>query len=189
MKKFLILILTILSFFIYSTGDSACPEKNVLRTMSTKMPSFKAVLPLTYSKINSAGALINKAGTKLTISLSNMKNLSIKQLSNDFALPIKKKSEFIADIEFRNGKDKVIAGSYSGSSGYGRPFWVFAEVKVHKGEKGAIVSLGIREGEATIIKLTSDMVCGKFELRSKKGLSTKSVISGEFNVKLERSRW
>lgn len=189
MKKIFLIILTVLFVFIYSTGESSCPGGNILTKMTTEMTSFKSASPLDHSKINSAGALINKAGTKLTVSLSNMNNLSINQLANDFVLPIKKKSEFIADIEFRNKKDKIRAGTYSGSSGYGKPFWVFAEVKVHKGEKGVIVSLGIREGEATISKLTSDRICGKFELRSKKGSSTKSIISGEFNVNLKRSRW
>lgn len=189
MKKIFLMILMVLFIFIYSTGEPACPGENILTKMTTEMPSFKAVSPLNYSKINSAGAIMNKAGTKLTVSLSNMKNLSVNQLTNDFILPVKNKSEFIADIEFRNGKKLITAGTYSGSSGYGKPFWVFVEVKVHKGKKGAIVSLGIREGKATITKLTSDRICGKFELRSKKGSSTKSVISGEFNAKLKKSRW
>ena len=189
MKKIFFQVLIILALFTYSTAGGSCPEENIIKKMATNMASFKAVSPLDYNIIRSGGAQINKAGTKLTISLSNMDNVTIKRLANDFVLPITKKTQFIADIEFRNAKKPITTGTYKGSSGYGKPFWAFAEIKLHKGEKGVIVSLGIREGEAIITKMTENSICGKFNLRSKKGGSQDSVLSGEFNVKLERSRW
>lgn len=189
MKKIFLPVLIILTLFIYSTANGGCPEKNIIKKMTTTMASFKAVSPLNYNIIRSGGAQLNKAGTKLTISLSNIEGVSISNLSNDFVLPITKKDQFIADIEFRNAKKPITAGTYKGTAGYGKPFWAFAEIKLHKGEKGVIVSLGIREGEAIITKMTETSICGKFDLRSKKGGSQNSILSGEFNVKLERSRW
>ena len=189
MKKFMIFCLSIFLITVFSIIGKNCPEKNIIKKMSTNMDSFKAVSPLDHSIIRAGGAQLNKAGTKLTVSLSNMEKLSIKKLVNDFVLPITRKDQFILDIEFRNAKKEIVAGAYSGSSGYGKPFWAFAEVKLHKGEKGVIVSMGIREGEAIITKITDSMVCGKFELRSKKGSTQNSSLTGEFNVKLERSVW
>ena len=188
MKK-LLLIISIFLMIGHSTQAAECPKENKLTKMDSGMVSFQDVSPLDFSKINSAGALIDKAGKKLTVSLSNGIDLSTAQLANDYVLPIKDKKIFIVDIEFRNNKDPIVAGSYSGASTFGKPFWGFAEVKVHKGEKGVVVILGIKEGTATIIKLTADSVCGTFSLRTKTDSKIQSVISGEFNVKLEKSKW
>ncbi len=189
MRKTIVLLFIIPILFNFFISAESCPENNIINKMATNMDSFNAVSPLDHSKIRSSGAQLNKAGTKLTVSLSNMEGLSIKKLVNDFVLPITKKEQFILDIELRNGKNEVVAGTYSGASGYGKPFWAFAEVKLHKGEKGVIVSLGIREGEVIITKMTDKTVCGKFELRSKKGSKQSSMLSGKFNTKLERSAW
>lgn len=189
MKNFKVFCLSFLLLFAISISGENCPEKNAIKKMSTNMDSFKAVSPLDHSTIRSVGAQLNKKGTKLTVSLSNMKDISIKKLANDFVLPITKKDQFILDIEFRNANNEIIAGTYSGSSGYGKPFWAFAEVKLHRGEKGVIVSLGIRQGEAIITKMTDKIVCGKFNLKSKTGSNQNSILSGEFNVNLERSVW
>ncbi|MCP5107609.1 MAG: hypothetical protein GY950_29750, partial [bacterium] len=72
------------------------------------------------------------------------------------------------------------------AAGYGKPFWVTAEVKVHKGEKNVIVSLGVLQGSAEIVEMKGDTMCGSFSLKNKKG---DSAVSGEFNVKITKSRW
>lgn len=187
--KILVLILSVFLMIGHSTQAAECPKENKLTEMNSDMASFKDVSPLDYSKINSAGALMDKEGKKLTVSLSNGIDFSNAQLANDYVLPIKDKKIFIVDIEFRNNNDPIVAGSYSGASTYGKPFWGFAEVKVDKGEKGAVVSMGINEGTATIIKLTEDSVCGTFNLRTSADSKIQSVIEGEFNVKLEKSKW
>lgn len=189
MKKSILIIIFTLFFFLSTTWSGEdCPKGNVITKMTSGMDSFKAVQPLDFSKIKSAGAMSNKAGTKVQVCLGNG-DFTTAQMSNDFVLPIKKKDEFIAVINFLNGKDKVIPGTYKASSGYGKPFWTFAEVKLHKGEKGVIVSLGVQEGTATITKMTADKICGKFDLRTKAGTRMQAAISGEFNCKLEKSRW
>ena len=165
-----------------------CPSGNVIVKMDCEMPSYKAVAPLDYSVIRSAGAMSRKEGKKLEVLLSNG-DFTIQQMSGSFVVPIKKKSEFIMVIQFSNGPDKVVAGTYSPQAGYGKPFWVFAEVKLHKGEKGVIVSLGVREGTAEIVEISDERVCGTFDLRSKTGSARPSIIKGTFNVKLEKSRW
>ena len=188
-KNFLAVVMVFLIFGVNGYGGD-CPAENKIERMTTTMPSFVAVSPLDFSQINSAGAKMKKDGTKLYVCLSNMSGLTITQLANDFVLPIKKKDEFIAQIVFSMGKlNKIKEGDYTPTAGYGKPFWVFAEVKVHKGEKGAVVSLGIREGSARIIKITEDRVCGTFDLKSKTGSSLKSVIKGTFNLKYEIARW
>jgi len=190
MKKIFLAALMVILFFGVSVYSEDCPLENKIEKMITTMSSFAAVSPLDFSKINSAGARMKKDGTKMSVCLSNIKGLTINQLANDFVLPIKSKDEFIAQIVFSMGKkNKIVAGDYSPKAGYGKPFWVFAEVKVHKGEKGAVVSLGIREGSAKIIKITQDRVCGTFNLKSKPGSSLKSEISGTFNLKYEIARW
>jgi hypothetical protein len=187
MKKITLSVLFFYILILNIPGED-CPQKNVIFKLSSDMESLKKVPALDYSNIVSAGALMKKDGTDLTVCFSNG-DFTIKQLANDFVLPIKKENEFIVDIEFRNGKDKVIPGIYNGSSTFGKPFWVYAEVKVPVGEAGTMVSLGIREGTATIINLTKDSVCGTFDLRTKADSQMQSHLSGEFNVKLEHSRW
>jgi lambda repressor-like predicted transcriptional regulator len=180
----------VILFFGLHVYSEKCPLENKIEKMTTTMSSVVAVSPLDFSKINSAGAKMKKDGSKLYVCLSNMNGLTISQLANDFVLPIKKKDEFIAQIVFSMGKqNKIIEGDYSPQAGYGKPFWVFAEVKVHKGEKGAVVSLGIREGIAKIIEITKDRVCGTFDLKSKTGSGLKSEIKGTFNLKYEIARW
>ena len=186
MKKTSFLIVLMFLFFSCAIGLAGeCPQANKITQMTSGMESFKAVQPLDFSKITSAGALSSKAGAMLQVCLSNG-DFTTKQMSSDFVVPIKEKSQFIAVINFSNGSNPVAAGKYNPAAGFKKPFWVTAEVKVHKGEKGVIVSLGVREGTAEILEITDDKVCGTFALKNKKG---DSVISGEFNVKLEKSRW
>jgi len=187
-KTILMVLLTFVLFLFTGSAGEDCPKGNVITKMDSGSSSFKAVQPLDFSTIKSAGAMLNKAGTKLSVSLSNA-DFPISKLSNDFILPIKSKDQFIAEIEFANGKDKIVPGTYKASSGYGKPFWSYAEIKLHKGEKGVIVSLGVREGTATIIKMTDTMICGKFDLRTKTGSNVKGILSGEFNCPLKKSRW
>jgi hypothetical protein len=190
MKKIFFAAVMVILFFVVSVYGEDCPLENKIEKMNTTMSSFAAVSPLDFSKINSAGARMKKDGSKLSVCLSNIKGLTISQLANDFVLPIKSRNEFIAQIVFSMGnKNKIVAGDYSPKAGYGKPFWVFAEVKVHKGEKGAVVSLGIREGSARIIKITQDRVCGIFNLKSKPGSRLKSEIKGTFNLKYKIARW
>lgn len=189
MKKIFSASLMFVLFFGLSMYGGDCPAENKIEKLSAAMESFAAVSPLDFSEIHSAGAKMKKDGSKLYVCLSNMPGLTISQLANDFVLPIKKKDEFIAQIVFSMGQDKIVEGDYSPESGYGKPYWVFAEVKVHKGEKGAVVSLGIREGSAEIIKMTKDRVCGTFDLKSKNGSSLKSEIKGTFNLPYEIARW
>lgn len=186
MRKTILLTVLTLVFFFCGTGlDAGCPRANKITKMISGMESFKAVQPLDFSKIVSGGALSNKAGTKLQVCLSNG-TFKTAQMAGSFVVPIKKKSEFIVVLNFSNARKPITAGKYSASAGYGKPYWVTAEVKVHKGEKGVIVSFGVVEGTAEIVEITETNVCGTFSLKNKKG---DSAIAGEFNVKLEKSRW
>lgn len=163
-----------------------CPKTNKLTTLISSMDSFKAVAPLDISTIKSGGALLKKDGTKMDVVLSNG-DFPTVQMASSFVVPIKEKQHFIASLTFSNAKQKIVPGTYSAASGYGKPFWVLAEVKLFKPPKNVIVSLSVREGTAKIIQMTEDRVCGVFHLKSKKpGLGE---ISGQFNVKLETSRW
>ncbi len=186
MKRVFFVTVLLVIFVISSIAVQAeCPKANKITKMTSGMASFKAVQPLDFSKIVSAGALINKAGTKLNVCLSNA-NFETAKMANSFVVPITKKSEFIAVINFSNARKPIVAGDYSPAAGYGKPFWVTAEVKVHKAPKNTIVSLGVVQGTAKIIKITETNVCGVFDLKNKKG---DSAIAGEFNMKLEKSKW
>ena len=186
MKK-IILLTTVILFFFFSVSklDAVCPKANKIAKMTSAMASYKAVQPLDFSKITSAGALADKAGTKLKVCLSNG-TFGTEQMANSFVVPIKKKSEFIAVLNFSNARQPITAGKYSPAAGYGKPFWVTAEVKVYNGDKGVIVSLGVVEGTAEILEMTETTICGTFNVKNKKG---DAAMAGEFNVKLEKSRW
>jgi len=190
MKRVLVIAaMFVLGVGLLATGEE-CPRENFIEKMNTTMKSFHEVAPLDFSTIHSSGALLKKDGSKISVCLSNGAGFTIQQLANNFVIPLKNKKEFIAQIVFSMGRGKqIIAGEYSPQAGYGKPFWVFADVKVAVGEKGTVVSLGIREGTARIVKMTEDRICGTFDLRSKAGSALKSEIKGTFNVPYAVSKW
>jgi hypothetical protein len=162
-----------------------CPQGNVITIMTSSMPSFKDALPLDFSSLKASGAQLSKNGRELRVCLAN-EVFPIAAMANSFVLPLTKKGQFILQLNFSNGVDAVTPGKYDPAAGYGKPFWVFAEVKVLVGEKGTIASLGARTGTAEIIKMTEAMVCGRFHLQSKTGETVNSEVAGEFNVKLTK---
>ena len=168
--------------------EESCPENSAITEMISSSATVKAMEPFDFSKIKSSGALLMKNGTKLGVYLSNG-DFTIKQMSNSFIVPVKEKGVFIVAINFTNARKEIAAGTYSAAAGYGKPFWVTAEIKVAREEKGAIVSLGVREGTATIIKITESSICGTFDLKLKKKDAITNAISGQFNVPLEKSKW
>lgn len=165
-----------------------CPPDNVITTMTSHMQSFQDVSPIDYKTVKSSGALLKKDGTKLTLCLSNG-DFTIQQMTNDFVLPIKKKEEYILQISFMNAKNPVTVGEYSPKAGYGKPFWTFAEVKLHQGEKGVVVSFGVNDGVAKIFHIDDQNACGMFDLKYTGGDVIKGVVTGKFNVKVERSKY
>ncbi len=169
---------------VFSTAAD-CPPGNVITIMTSSMPSFKAALPLDFSSLKASGALLSKNGKELRVCLSN-DVFPIAAMANGFVVPLNKKGQFILQLNFSNGADAVKPGKYDPAAGYGKPLWVFAEVKVMVGEKGTIASLGARTGTAEIIKMTETMVCGKFHLQAKAGEIVNSEVAGEFNVKLTK---
>lgn len=177
------ILIVICSPFSTSAGVD-CPEKTVIKAMSSEMDSFSAVAPLDFSQLKSAGALLRSQGKRLAVLLSNG-SFSTAQMADSFVLPIKKKSEFILAINFSNGPDLISPGTYTPAAGYGKPFWVTAEIKLYKAEKGVIVSLGVAEGSAVITLLDESRVCGSFDLKNRQGTS---FASGEFNLPLETEK-
>lgn len=166
-------------------GD--CPGSSALAEMTSDNATFMAAQPFDLSRIKSAGALLKKNGTQLGVYLSNGE-FSVEQMASSFVVPIKENGVFIVAINFSNGPDPIAPGVYSPTAGFGKPFWATAEVKVAREEKGAIVSLGVREGTAEIVRITENSVCGRFALRLlKKDGQVSGAISGEFNVPLEIS--
>jgi len=181
------LLWTALASGARAAGD--CPGASSLAEMTSDNATFQAAQPFDLSRITSAGALLKKNGTQLGVYLSNGE-FNVEQMASSFVVPIKETGVFIAAINFSNGSDPIAPGIYSPASGYGKPLWVTAEVKVAREEKGAIVSLGVREGTAEIVRMTENSVCGRFDLRLvKKDGQVSGAISGEFNVPLETSRW
>ena len=172
---------------LFSTAAD-CPQGNVITKMTSAMQAFKDAQPLDYSSLKPGGALLSKDGRELRVCLAN-EVFPIAAMANGFVLPLNKKGQFILQLNFSNGAEAVTPGKYDPASGYGKPFWVNAEVKVMVGEKGTIAMLGARAGTAEIIKMNETMVCGRFLLKTQVGDSIASEVAGEFNVKLEKSRW
>jgi hypothetical protein len=172
---------------LFSTAAD-CPPGNVITKMTSSMKAFQDALPLDYSTLKTGGAQLANKGKELHICLSN-EVFPIAAMANSFVLPLTKKGQFILQLNFSNGAEAVKPGIYNPDAGYGKPFWVSAEIKVMVGEKGTIAMLGARLGTAEIVKMTETMVCGRFRLQAKAGEVVNSEVAGEFNVKLEKSRY
>lgn len=190
MKRIILTIITILIFLAASLSVSAadCPKDNVIKKMTSGMQAVKDAQPLKFSTVKSAGAEVSKNGKKLKVSLSNG-DFTAAQMANSFVVPLKNKGEFILTLNFSNGADPVKAGKYDPAAGYGKPFWVTAEIKVLKGPKGTIAMLSVAEGSAEIIQMTDKTICGTFHLKTKAGAKTASEVAGTFNCELTKSRW
>jgi hypothetical protein len=171
-----------------SVATADCPKGNVVTKMTSAMKAYLEAQPLDRSSLKKGGALLSKDGKNLSVCLANA-DFGKEEMANSFVLPLKNKGEFILQVNFSNGSVPVTAGKYDPAAGYGKPFWVSAEIKVLVGEKGTIVMLGVDEGMAEIIAMSANNVCGRFHLQTKAGSPFSSEIAGEFNVKLERSRW
>jgi hypothetical protein len=181
------LLLAGLILALFSTAAD-CPPGNVITKMTSAMQAVKDAQPLDYSSLKTGGALLSKNGKDLRVCLAN-EVFPIEAMANSFVLPLNKKGQFILQLNFSNGTEIVTPGKYDPAAGYGKPFWVSTEVKVMVGEKGTIAMLGARTGTAEIIKMTETMVCGRFHLKTLAGDAVTSEVAGEFNVKLEKSRW
>ncbi len=166
-------------------AEEGCPESSAIKEVFSHSDIIEAAGPFDWSVIESEGALFKRNNTRLGVYLSNG-DFTVSQMANDYVVPVKESGVFIVAINFSNGPDQIEPGTYSAESGFGKPFWATAEIKVAKDDKGAIVSLGVREGTATIVKMEDGRVCGTFDLqlRQKDG-TLLSSISGEFNVPLE----
>jgi len=170
------------------SGTAAdCPKTNVIAKMSSAMQAFKDAQPLDRSALKACGAQLSKDGKELRVCLANG-DFTVEDMANSFVLPLKQKGQFILQVNFSNGAG-IVPGKYDPAAGYGKPFWATAEVKVAVGEKGTIVMLGVTEGTAEIIAMSGSMVCGRFHLKTPSGQAQPSEVAGEFNVKVERSRW
>jgi len=166
---------------------SDCPKTNVIAKMVSAMQAFRDAQPLDRTLLKACGAELSKDGKELRVCLANG-DFAIADMANSFVLPLKQKGQFILQINFANGAG-IVPGTYDPAVGYGKPFWVSAEVKVAIGDKGTIVMLGVGEGTAEIIAMSGSTACGRFRLKTVAGHPQPSEVVGEFNVKVERSRW
>jgi hypothetical protein len=183
-----VLVLTIITTFLFAAllPGADCPAANVITKMNSAMDSFKAALPLDFSRITSAGVVWKRNGTEVEVLLSNG-DFTTRQMANEFEPTVKKNGEFIVVIHFANNGKKITAGAYRAGSDHKSPFWVYVELKLYNvsENKGKIISLGVREGTAEIFQLTDKKVCGKFQLQTGKNSRQPGEIAGEFNVSLE----
>jgi len=164
-----------------------CPKANVIAKMVSAMQPFRDAQPLDSTHLNACGAQLSKDGKELRVCLANG-DFAVADMANSFVLPLKHKGQFILQVNFSNGAG-IVPGTYDPAAGYGKPFWVSAEVKVAIGDKGTIVMLGAGEGTAEIVAMSGSTACGRFRLKTVAGHPQPSEVAGEFNVKVERSRW
>jgi len=164
-----------------------CPKTNVIAKMVSAMQAFRDAQPLDRTLLKACGAELSKDGKELRVCLANG-DFAVADMANSFVLPLKQKGQFILQINFANGAG-IVPGIYDPAAGYGKPFWASAEVKVAIGDKGTIVMLGVGEGTAEIIAMSGSTACGRFRLKTVAGHPQPSEVAGEFNVKVERSRW
>jgi len=188
MKRILPLVVLAMSFPAQAATQD-CPKQNVIKSVVCDMPSFKEVSPLDFSSIRSAKAWLSRGGKKLNVLLSNG-DFSAGAMANDYVLPLKTKTEFILVITFLNGDKPIVEGEYSPAAGFGKPFWVFAEIRVLVGPKGTNVSFGVKEGTARLLSLKNGRACGTFALTGKNAKNEISAsVVGEFNVEMEVSKF
>jgi len=161
-----------------------CPDKSTVKSITSTDPEFKAAAP-NISAVKSSKAIIKNGGKEVKVFLSNGA-FSAKQMDNDMVLPLKNKGEAIVAIKFTNASNKVAAGDYKPSAGYGKPFFASADVMV-KGTKpaGTVITFvaggSSDQGTATITEITDKKVCGKFDMKG--GLGS---LSGEFSADIEK---
>lgn len=171
-------------FVSRASAAGKCPDKSTVKAISSNDPEFKAGQP-NLTSVKSSKAMIKNGGKEVKVFLSNG-SFTAKQMDNDMVLPIKKKGEGVVILKFTNASNKVAAGEYKPSAGYGKPFFVSADVMV-KGTKpaGTVITFvaggSSDKGSATITEITDKKVCGKFDMTG--GLGS---LSGEFAADIEK---
>jgi len=158
-----------------------CPDTKV-EALDSSSDSYKASGPFDLAAMTVAKAQSSKEGARVKVFISN-KDFTVTQMANTFVSPIKNKDEAILVISFSNGKDKVVIGEYDPANGYGKPFWVSAEVRVlGTTGKGTDISFGAKEGKAVILDMKDGKICGTFDLTGSLG-SAKGTFTADLEVK------
>lgn len=166
-------------FFAGNALSASCPPTSKITEMTSTLPGFKEAGPYDIKKIKSAKAFVIDGGKRIKLCLSNMDLKSYLSVDALAAKAPKKKGDFALIIQFSNGKDPVVAGKYSPKAGYGKPFWVTAEILTSAGKAGTFVSIGAQDGIAEIYEIKGNKMCGKFALTGSGGKA-----SGEFNAEM-----
>jgi len=163
----------------FATGK--CPAQSTVSAITSTDPEFKAAGPLALATIRSAKALAKEGGNRLTVFLSNGV-FTAAQMDNDMVLPIKKRGEAVVVLKFMNGSNKIAVGDYKPTAGWGKPFFVWADVMV-LGSKpaGAVITFVAGgsgdKGTATIVEMTDKQVCGTFDITGGLGRVAGSFVA------------
>ncbi len=169
----------LLAWFPGTTVGESCPSVSKISEMTSSLPGFKEAGPYDLKKIKSVRAFAIDGGKRIKLCLSNMDLKSYLSLDALAAQAPKKKGDFALIVQFNNGKDPVVAGKYSPKAGYGKPFWVTAEILTSAGKAGTFVSIGAQDGTAEIFEIKGNKMCGKFALSGPVGKA-----SGVFNAEV-----
>ncbi|NJL14217.1 MAG: hypothetical protein HC913_15215 [Microscillaceae bacterium] len=162
-----------------SQPDSTpCPSITQVEKAQATTPSFRENGPYHWAQVRSAQALSEREGQHIkvffplgTFTLGEMANVT-------FINPVRDKGQAILILHFSNGQNPVIEGMYQPSAGYGKPFWVTGEIVVKNGAN----LMGFQTGQAKILNLDQDKICGTFDLQNERG----AQATGSFVAKLEK---
>ena len=182
MKPFSRLLFFILGFSLILPANP--PAGNIIKVLSClDNPSLQEVSPLDLSKIVSAGALSSQGGKQVDVFLSNGV-FTVKQMANEYVLPLKNKKEFILVLTFLNPPNPVVDGEYSPKAGYGKPLWCYAVVRVLSGPQGTNASFMVNEGKAVLTGIKAGKISGTFQMTRKNGDKVVAEATGTFDVPL-----
>lgn len=155
-----------------------CPTATAISELRTSIDISESG-PYDWKSFTIAKAKRSDDGKKIQIFISNQ-DYPLKKMGG-LMTPVKEKGDAILVFNLYGGDKNATIGEFQPGK-YKDPNTVLSEVQISKGEKGAMVGLGIREGVVRIIDLPDGKICGDFEVNSK---NKKSFASGSFIATFE----
>lgn len=147
-------------------GD--CPTKSELTYARSNTDPFTTGYKVDLASATKIVAVKTKEGQDLRVVFMNG-DFDAKRVAEGMMTPINETQtgKFAVVVNFTNGGQPVVPGTYSPSAGYNKPFWVTAEIQVPKGKSGTACLVGANAGEAKILDMSNGKVCGSVNIKGK----------------------
>jgi len=157
-------------------GD--CPAKSELTHARSNTDPFTTGYKLDLGTVTKVVAVKTKGGQQIQIVFMNG-DFDPKRVAEGMMTPINETQpgKFAVVVNFTNGGQPVIPGTYTPMAGYNKPFWVTAEIQVPKGKAGTACLVGANGGEAKILDMSNGKVCGTIAMRGENSGVTATFVA------------